>query len=105
MLSCFFRSVLSSFAISGTSGSSGLGSEKREQMERRTLLMVRAGDLQERNNKKRSRKHEQRQTNDSYALFAHFSCWLVRALFLLLLLFVWLVLCVSDQLSLRMSKQ
>jgi len=37
-------SFLKSFAISGTSGSSGLGSQSREQMDNRTLEMVRAGD-------------------------------------------------------------
>lgn len=31
-------------AISGTKGSSGFGSHSREQMDRRTLEMVRAGD-------------------------------------------------------------
>ena len=31
-------------AISGLSGSSGLGSVRREQIERRTLEIVRAGD-------------------------------------------------------------
>ena len=38
------RTVLSSLAISGTSGSSGLGSLSNEQMDRSTLLMVSAGD-------------------------------------------------------------
>ena len=39
-----YLSVLKILAISGTRGSSGLGSQSREQTERRTLLMVRAGD-------------------------------------------------------------
>lgn len=37
-------SVLRSWAMSGTRGSSGLGSVRREQMERRTFDMVSAGD-------------------------------------------------------------
>jgi len=37
-------SFLKSFAISGTRGSSGLGSQSKEQMDNRTLEMVRAGD-------------------------------------------------------------
>lgn len=37
-------SVLKIWAISGTKGSSGLGSVSKELMERRTLEMVRAGD-------------------------------------------------------------
>ena len=37
-------SALKSLAISGTRGSSGLGSHNNEQMERRTLDTVRAGD-------------------------------------------------------------
>ena len=37
--------VLYKCAISGTRGSSGLGSLSREQMDSRTLLMVRAGLL------------------------------------------------------------
>merc|ERR1711915_857436 len=37
-------SFLKSFAISGTRGSSGLGSQSSEQMDNRTLEMVRAGD-------------------------------------------------------------
>ena len=41
-------SVLYSRAISGTRGSSGLGSHKREQMERSTLETVSAGDHWER---------------------------------------------------------
>ena len=43
VLSCLARSVLRSCAISGTNGSSGLGSVKREQMDNRTLEIVRAG--------------------------------------------------------------
>ena len=39
-----YLSVLKILAISGTRGSSGFGSQSREQTERRTLLMVRAGD-------------------------------------------------------------
>jgi len=42
--SCCLRLVLYSLAISGTSGSSGLGSLKSEQMDKRTLLIVSAGD-------------------------------------------------------------
>ena len=42
--SYFFLSVLNNLAISGTRGSSGLGSQSKELMERRTLLMVSAGD-------------------------------------------------------------
>ncbi len=45
LLSCFLRSVFNNFAISGTSGSSGLGSFNKEQIDNRTLLMVKAGDL------------------------------------------------------------
>ena len=41
-------SVLKMRAISGTRGSSGLGSHNREQMDRRTLDTVRAGDHWER---------------------------------------------------------
>ena len=37
------RSFLYIRAMSGTSGSSGLGSHNREQIERRTFDMVRAG--------------------------------------------------------------
>ena len=37
-------SVLKSLAISGTSGSSGLGSANKEQIESSTFDMVRAGD-------------------------------------------------------------
>ncbi len=37
-------SVLNILAISGTSGSSGLGSHRSEQMDSRTLEMVSAGD-------------------------------------------------------------
>ena len=40
----FGLSVLNSLAISGTSGSSGLGSHNNEQMESKTLDTVRAGD-------------------------------------------------------------
>ena len=40
VLSCLALSVFKSWAISGTSGSSGLGSVNREQMESKTLLMV-----------------------------------------------------------------
>merc|ERR1712193_85767 len=40
----FSRSVLYTRAISGTRGSSGFGSVRREQIERRTLLIARAGD-------------------------------------------------------------
>ena len=42
--SYFALSVLKMWAISGTKGSSGLASVKRELMERRTLEMVSAGD-------------------------------------------------------------
>ena len=38
------RSALNSLAISGTSGSSGLGSHNNEQMESKTLDTVSAGD-------------------------------------------------------------
>ena len=37
-------SLVSHLAISGTRGSSGLGSQSNEQIERSTLEMVRAGD-------------------------------------------------------------
>lgn len=40
----FPLSFLKIFAISGTSGSSGLGSQRREQTERSSFEMVRAGD-------------------------------------------------------------
>lgn len=40
----FSRLLLYSLAIDGTSGSSGLGSVSREQMERSILVTVRAGD-------------------------------------------------------------
>lgn len=43
VLSCRALSVLSNWAISGTNGSSGLGSVNKEQMESSTLLMVSAG--------------------------------------------------------------
>lgn len=43
VLSCLALSVLRSWAISGTNGSSGLGSVKRLQMESKTLLIVKAG--------------------------------------------------------------
>ena len=39
-----YLSVLKILAISGTRGSSGFGSQRREQTDNRTLLMVRAGD-------------------------------------------------------------
>ena len=38
------RSVLNILAISGTSGSSGLGSQSREQIDSNTFEIVRAGD-------------------------------------------------------------
>lgn len=47
-LMCRTLSVLNILAISGTSGSSGLGSHRREQMDKRTLEMVSAGDHWER---------------------------------------------------------
>jgi len=40
----FSRSVLYTRAISGTRGSSGFGSVRREQIESKTLLIVNAGD-------------------------------------------------------------
>ena len=40
----FSLSVLKILAISGTKGSSGLGSQSREQTESKTLLIVKAGD-------------------------------------------------------------
>merc|ERR1719381_411218 len=40
----FSLSVLKMRAISGTRGSSGLGSHSREHTESKTLLIVRAGD-------------------------------------------------------------
>lgn len=40
----FSRSALYVWAISGTRGSSGLGSQRSEQIESRTLETVRAGD-------------------------------------------------------------
>lgn len=40
----FSLSVLYILAISGTNGSSGFGSHNREQMDKRTLEIVRAGD-------------------------------------------------------------
>merc|ERR1719162_668151 len=43
VLSCLALSVLSNCAISGTKGSSGLGSVRREQIESNTLLIVNAG--------------------------------------------------------------
>ena len=43
LASCCFLLVLYSLAISGTSGSSGLGSENSEQMLSSTLLMVVCG--------------------------------------------------------------
>ena len=43
VLSCLALSVFRSWAMSGTSGSSGLGSVRREQILSNTLLMVRAG--------------------------------------------------------------
>ena len=39
-----YLSVLKILAISGTRGSSGFGSQSREQTDSNTLLMVRAGD-------------------------------------------------------------
>ena len=43
VLSCSGRLFLTCCAISGMSGSSGLGSVSREEMESRTLEMVSAG--------------------------------------------------------------
>lgn len=60
------RSDLSNFAISGTSGSSGFGSFKREQMERRTLEMVRAGDLRrDKKDTNQARVQVSRRTSDA----------------------------------------
>ena len=39
-----YLSVLKILAISGTNGSSGLGSQRREQTDSNTLLIVKAGD-------------------------------------------------------------
>ena len=47
-VSYFARSVLYNLAISGTNGSSGLGSPSRLHMERSTLEIVSAGDHWER---------------------------------------------------------
>ena len=44
VLSCYSLLLLYKLAISGTRGSSGLGSVSRELIERSTLEMVRAGD-------------------------------------------------------------
>jgi len=43
-LSCCFLSFLNNIAISGTRGSSGLGSVNKEQIDNNTLLIVKAGD-------------------------------------------------------------
>merc|ERR1719229_47245 len=43
VLSCCFRFFLYSVAISGTRGSSGLGSVSREQIDKSTLEIVKAG--------------------------------------------------------------
>ena len=43
VLSCLARSVFKSWAISGTRGSSGLGSVNKEQILSNTLLIVSAG--------------------------------------------------------------
>lgn len=44
-LSCALRSFFNNIAMSGTNGSSGLGSVRREQIDKRTLEIVKAGDL------------------------------------------------------------
>jgi len=43
VLSCRALSVFNNCAISGTSGSSGFGSVSKEQMDSKTLEIVRAG--------------------------------------------------------------